>query len=168
MEGPPLAWLIDAPVSWTVIPEKERKLRGRINSDRCIIDDQYFFIRGLVEIPVRGSGELFAWGVWVSLSKTNFDRATELWNDPRRIEEPSYFGWLNNSLPGYPETLNLKTAVHSRAVGQKPYIELEPTDHPLSVEQRHGILTSRVQEIAEQMHHHNEAVTETKKWFWPF
>jgi hypothetical protein len=43
----------------------------------------------------------------------------------------------------------LKTNVHTREVGVRPLVELEPTDHPLAVEQRDGIAMARVQEIAE-------------------
>jgi hypothetical protein len=43
--------------------------------------------------------------------------------------------------------------VHTREVGQRPRIELEPTDHPLAVEQRQGITRERVQEIAEIVLH---------------
>jgi hypothetical protein len=43
--------------------------------------------------------------------------------------------------------------VHTRAVGVRPYIQLEPTDHPLAVEQRTGITLARVQEIAEMVLH---------------
>lgn len=69
---------------------------------------------------------IIAYGAWVSLSKASFDRTSELWLDPRRVEEPPTFGWLSNSIPGYPETLNLKTSIHSRLVGFRPLIELEP------------------------------------------
>jgi hypothetical protein len=104
-----------------------------------VIDDEHFFVRGLLEIPVLDSDGPFAWSVWVSSSKANFQRATELWNDSNRVSEPAYFGWLCNSIPGYPETLHLKTAVHTREVGLRPLIELEATDHLLSIEQRNGI-----------------------------
>jgi hypothetical protein len=131
----------------------ERKTRGELSSDVCVIDDQYFFVRGFVEIPIIDSDEPFAWGVWVSLSRANFERAGELWQDAERVNEPPYFGWFSNSLPGYPETLELKTAIHSRAAGVRPYIGLEPTAHPLAVEQRNGITMARVTQIAELMHH---------------
>ena len=49
------------------------------------------------------------------------------------------FGWFSNSLPGYPETLSLKCMLHARPGGLRPLIELEATDHPLSVAQRQGI-----------------------------
>jgi hypothetical protein len=53
--------------------------------------------------------------------------------------EGPYFGWFCNNLPGYPETLNLKTQVYLQKGGKRPLIKLEPTDHPLSVHQREGI-----------------------------
>src|SRR5579864_2680399 len=116
----PLAWHFGAPAQWPSIPPEEREL----TSDQCMIDAKYFFVRGLIEIPVVDGDHPFAWGVWVSLSETNFDRAGALWENPNRINEPPYFGWLSNSLPGYPDTMNLKAAVHSRRLGIRPYIEL--------------------------------------------
>jgi hypothetical protein len=154
--GPPLAWHFEAPDAWLSLAADEQETRGRLSSDQCIIDGEEFFIRGLVELPIVGEDEVFAWGVWVSLSRKNFDRASALWEDEARVSEGPYFGWFCNSLPGYPETLNLKTRVHTRAVGLRPTIELEPTDHPLAVEQRTGITRARVQGIAEQMYHQNE------------
>ena len=127
--------------------------RSELSRDCCLIDDQHFMIVGNLEIPVHGIKETFSWDVWVSLSATNFARAAELWGNPRRVDEPPYFGWLCTSLPGYPDTINLKTRVHTREVGRRPFIELEPTDHPLAVEQREGITRDRVQAIAELVLH---------------
>jgi hypothetical protein len=50
-------------------------------------------------------------------------------------------------LPLYPSTENLKKRSHLRDDGIRPYIELEPTNHPLAVEQRNGIPVGRVAEI---------------------
>ena len=58
-----------------------------------------------------------------------------------------YFGWLNASIPVYPETENLKTMLHIRNNGIRPYIELEQTEHPLSKEQKNGISIERVSEL---------------------
>ncbi|WP_240944597.1 DUF2199 domain-containing protein [Micromonospora thermarum] len=51
--------------------------------------------------------------------------------------------------------MNLKTEVHTDQVGARPHVVLEPTDHPLAVEQRTGIAVARVQEIAELLLHPN-------------
>ncbi|MFD5786698.1 DUF2199 domain-containing protein [Streptomyces sp. NPDC127037] len=120
-----------------------------LSSDQCVIKGQHFFIRGLIEIPVIGSQDVFSWGVWVSLSRDNFARAVEVWNSEGRDAEKPYFGWLSTELALYSEsTTNLKTNAHTRSVGKRPFVELEPTNHPLAVEQRTGITQDRVREIA--------------------
>jgi len=129
--------------------ETERSRLARLTSDTCIIDDADFFVRGCLEIPVHGRSDPFVYGVWVSLSPKSFQRYRELFEATERLEEPPYFGWLCNKLPGYPDTLNLKTNVHLRSYPLRPRIELEPTDHPLAVEQREGISIERWKAILE-------------------
>lgn len=149
----PMHYGAPAPALWFTIPEAEREERALLSSDMCLIDEQHGFIVGNLEIPVLDYPDHFSWDVWVSLSLPNFKQAFKLWEQPGRESEPPYFGWVSTSLPGYPETLNLKSHVHTRAVGRRPRVELEPTDHPLAVEQRRGITLARVQEIAELVLH---------------
>ncbi|CAG6397899.1 DUF2199 domain-containing protein [Streptomyces cocklensis] len=141
-----------APDVWE--PRFENDPDSMLSSDQCVIRGQHFFIRGLIEIPVIGSEDVFSWGVWVSLSKDNFARALEVWNTEGRETEKPYFGWLSTELALYSEsTTDLKTNAHTRPVGSRPFIELEPTDHPLAVEQRNGITHARVREIATAVLH---------------
>ena len=149
----PLNYGAEVPDLWYTLPEAERENRAERSSDLCVIDEQFCFILGNIEIPIHASDEMFSWSVWVSLSETNFARMSELWKTPGREQEPPYFGWLSTQLPCYPNTINLKTHVHTRAVGERPLIEVEPTDHPLAIEQRDGIAWQRVQEIAEIVLH---------------
>jgi len=145
----------DAPALYYNIPEAERGSRSDLTDDLCVIDEKHFFIRGCLELPVIDGEQPFIWGVWASLSKDSFKRCFENWEQEGRESEPPFFGWLSTALPLYPETLHLKTHVHTRPVGERPFIELEPTDHPLAVEQRHGITMERVREIAEALLHPN-------------
>jgi hypothetical protein len=150
-EGLPLDYAYDAPDYWCESLRSDAD--SFLNSDLCVIKKQDFFVRGLIEIPVIGSDRPFRWGVWTSLSKANFDKITDLWDDPKLLDEPAYFGWLSNSINLYPETLNLKTNVKSRNIGDRSYLILEPTEHPLAIEQRIGITMERVREIAEHSLH---------------
>ncbi len=118
-----------------------------LTSDVYILRNGHFFIRGVLEIPIINSEEKFSYGVWVSLNEKNFNRYVDTWESDHRAEEPPYFGWLSNSIDGYPETLDLKTHVHQQERGSRPKIELEHTDHPLAREQHHGITMERVHEI---------------------
>ncbi|WP_329453466.1 DUF2199 domain-containing protein (plasmid) [Streptomyces sp. NBC_01724] len=141
-----------APDVWN--PDFENDPDSMLSSDQCVIKGQHYFISGLIEIPVMGSEDVFSWGVWVSLSRENFARALEVWNTEGREAEKPYFGWLSTELALYSEgTANLKTNAHTRPVGRRPFIELEPTDHPLAVEQRTGMTQDRVREIAMAMLH---------------
>jgi hypothetical protein len=144
----------DAPAYWD--PSLVGDGSSMLEQEQCVIRAEHFFVRGRLVIPVTGAapGTEFDWGVWVSLSRDNFTRAVSLWTTAGREREQPCFGWLSTELPLYqPSTLSLKTRVHTQPVGQRPLIELEPTDHPLSVEQRTGITLTRVQEIAEALLH---------------
>jgi hypothetical protein len=153
-EGLPMDFAFDEPIYAHALSPEEKETRCELTPDWCVIDNEHFFVRGRLEIPVIDGPRSFVWGLWTSLSEKNFKRTQELWNVAGRENEPPYFGWLSNSVPGYPETLNLKTRAHTRAVGERPFIELEPTDHPLAVEQREGITMARVQQIAERLLHY--------------
>jgi hypothetical protein len=144
----PLSFAPFAPDPWLAIPEADREQRTLLDSDVCIIDQKEFYLRGCLHIPVLGCSETFIWGVWVSLSEASFKRIGELWEVDVRADEPPFFGWLCNELPVYPQTFGLKTNVHLRNNGERPFIEVEPTDHPLAQEQRAGISLQRVEEIA--------------------
>ena len=141
------------PCAYHTIPEEARSTRCYLTTDVCVIDNREFYLRGCLEIPVQDGPRSFAWGVWVSLSEQSFHRVMELWDDDGRDKEPPFFGWLCTLIPGYPDTLAIKTHVHLRPGNQRPFIELEPTDHPLAVEQRNGITMTRVREIVEAYLH---------------
>jgi hypothetical protein len=146
-EGPPLSFAAPAPDYWQ--PEMAGQEGCLLDSDICVISGERFFVRGLIELPVWDTGDIFTYSMWVSLSRPSFTRAVDVWEQNGREIEPPYFGWLSNMIAGYePSTINLRTNVHTRAVGQLPYIELEPTGHPLAVEQLAGITRARVEEIA--------------------
>ena len=79
------------------------------------------------------------------------EKVSQVWETPDRANAGYFFGWLGSRLPLYPDTLHLKTHVHLRAPPTVPFVELEPTDQPLAVEQRNGITIERVIEIAEAL-----------------
>jgi hypothetical protein len=111
------------------VPEAERSERVHGTVDVCAIDDEDFFIRGVLLIPVLDQSESFGLGIWVSQSQQSYD--TYLENFDSDEIGPS-FGWFSNKLPFYGEsTWALKTKVHFQGAGQRPRIELESCDHPL-------------------------------------
>ncbi len=149
----PLDWGFDEPSHW----DGGKSTDDFLSEDLCVWTDdageKAYFIRGVLHIPVVDSDETLGYGVWSSLSRRSYERVVELWEDAGRVHEDPYFGWLSNSIAGYPETLNLACDVVTADLNLRPAIVLHEGDHPLIREQREGITMARVQEIAAEMLH---------------
>jgi len=136
----------DAPFQFRAADEHERK-HFQINSDLCRNNQSGdCFIRAVLPIPVHETQSVFCYGIWTTLSEDNFQTYVNTCNEGQGQLGP-WFGWFASDLNGYPETLNLKSRVYPQPNGKRPYVELEPTDHPLALEQRNGISTSRIFEL---------------------
>lgn len=120
---------------------------SRLTSDLCKIEDEDFFLRCLLEIPICETSVSLGWGVWSSISRANFD----LYIAEYDSDNPSgpFFGWFSNSLPGYAETLSLRCSLQPQNSGLRPILELEPADHQLAIDQRDGITVERALEFIE-------------------
>lgn len=156
--GPCLDFSYGSPVYWTEENEEANQIdffdSGKeglpttfLGEDICIIDGEYYFIRGLIHLPIIGTTETFRWGVWGSLSRENFEKLLFMNDDPKRTELEPMFSWLSTSIDDYPDTRSLKMYAHIQPPHQRPIFELELTDHPLSQEYHHGITPERVKEI---------------------
>jgi hypothetical protein len=93
-----------APYYYYTVPEGEREQRSPLNSDLCSIDDEDFFIRGCLELPIVGRSDTFSWGTGCSVSRANFERYREDFGEVRQSHVGPFFGWLSSRLPGYPAT----------------------------------------------------------------
>jgi hypothetical protein len=137
----------DAPAYWSKKYAKDPA--SLLTEDLCIIKDEAFFVRGVIEIPVHDYEHEFGWGVWVSHKKENFEAYRERFDTP---DIGPFFGWLSTAIDYYREpTLQLKTMVHYRGDGLRPRIEVEESPHPLFLQQRKGISLAKAWEIA---HHY--------------
>lgn len=138
------------PEPWFDVPEEELARRVVLTADTCVIDDEHYFIRGVLLIPIvdRPEGPPFGFGVWVSQKKENFEAYVD---SPDSDEIGPFFGWLSTRIPCYEEdTFLLKTRAHFQGGNRRPLIELEPTDHPLSIDNREGITLARAWEIVHE------------------
>lgn len=157
--GPALDFGYNAPFYWTdehakaskkfsLMPRWVKKSKQTfLNEDYCVVDDEDFFVRGIIHLPIIGTGETLRWGVWGSLSKENFQKLMELEESQQRTELPAMFSWLSNQISEYPDTLSLKMYAHIQEPGTRPHFFLQLTDHPLSQEYHYGIAPEKVKEI---------------------
>jgi hypothetical protein len=133
-----------APFQWS--DEYKDDTNSLLTPDLCIIEGRDYFVRGVIQIPVHDYEHTFDWGVWITHKKENFELYREHFNDG--IQIGPFFGWLSTKIDYYSEdTINLKTTAHYSTNGHRPLVELEPTDHPFSLDQRNGITLAEAWKI---------------------
>lgn len=138
----------DAPSYYYFIPPAERARRCHLTADTCVVDQKSFFIRAVLEVPIRGFDERFGWGVWCSVSETDFRTYEETFDLARQSRFGPFFGWFANRLPGYDDTLNLICGLILQDAGARPNMRVEPGSHRLSLEQRDGMAFDNAMKLA--------------------
>ena len=124
------------PDYWFDIPEAELATRCKFTPDTCEIDNEHFFVRGVIRIPVLDYPRDFGIGAWASLKKENFQLYLDNYNSD---QIGPFFGWLCNKIPQFSAGDGIKTMVHFQGKKLRPFIVLEPTQQPLAIAQRDGI-----------------------------
>jgi hypothetical protein len=147
--GIPFSFAADYPAPYANLSPDQRELRAVIGSDQCIIDQEKFFLRGCLEIPIQDSGEIFLWGLWALVWQKDFDEISDHWETKGREQRIGpYRARLANSISLYPETFNLPVTLRVKPVGERPVFVIDDEQHPLSVEQRTGISRQKAEEYA--------------------
>ena len=156
--GPCLDFTYNSPLYWTSESDEANEIgffaSGKeglpttfLDEDICVMDGEYYFVRGIIHLPIIGTNETLRWGVWGSLSRASFETMLLMNDNPKRVELPGMFSWLSNSIEDYPDTLNLKMTAYIQELGTRPIFALQESDHPLAQEFHHGIAPERVREI---------------------
>lgn len=128
------------------VPEDQRDSRTTISSDLCVLDDEHFFVRAVLALPILDTDETFDFGVWGSLKRENFEQYRNEFKNPAPEFGP-FFSWLNSTLWPYPDTLNMPSDLYFRGDNLRPLMQLHAGDHPLAIDQRAGITIDKVAEI---------------------
>ncbi|OYV04887.1 MAG: hypothetical protein CFE26_14495 [Verrucomicrobiales bacterium VVV1] len=148
---------IEAP--WpALVPEAEFETRVILGRDQCIVDDEHFFVRGHIQIPILGRENPLQFSVWSSLSEESFCHMCDRYEASDRDSDPPYFGWLSSFISVYPNTIHLKLSGQSRPLGFTPLFIVQPTDHLLATEQQKGITEARWHEIAHHFLHKGKII----------
>jgi hypothetical protein len=147
------AFAYKRPVHYVLLTEAQRETSWA-SDDFCVIDGEHFFVRAVLKIPIVGKAVPFEWGVWGTLSKANFQRYWDTYDDDDQSKLGKMFSWLASALDGYPDTLALRCHLVPCNDGQRPLIELQTDqDHPLVRDQINGISLERAIELARPVLH---------------
>jgi hypothetical protein len=77
--GVQMSFAAGFPDMHATMKREERDIRALIGSDQCVIDQQWFFLRGCLEVPILGREEPFVWGLWVSVKEQVYDEVSDFW-----------------------------------------------------------------------------------------
>ncbi|WP_170771281.1 DUF2199 domain-containing protein [Ruegeria lacuscaerulensis] len=143
----------EAPLSYAVLDEEDQKSRAELGTDDCIIDDQYYFVRGRLQLPIIGQTEPFVWLVWCSLSLDSYAQWREMFGEKKRAHVGQFFGWLNVQLPFYEDTLNFATSVQLVDAGSRPLVIVQEADNQLYFDQRDGLSQAKVEMMVHDLLH---------------
>lgn len=115
--------------------------------DACELDDERFFVRGRLQVPVSDTDTPLEWHVWVGVRASDYVRLVVPESDGAPVRR-GYAGWLANDLaPVYEGTLDLRVTIYADTFGGKPVVVVESHAHPLAMEQREGVTFQRLHEI---------------------
>jgi len=145
----PLDLAYRRPADCFKIPEDERGERIRINDDLCVIDGQEFYIRGVLELPIKDTAERFAWGIWARVIEADYERYLELWDVESVEGEAPLEGELSGGVKSYPGSDLLPVTIHLQPNNQRPLFKVKSLTVPLGIDQRDGITMEKVHQFLE-------------------
>jgi hypothetical protein len=134
------------PADYIAVLDGERDRRCALTTDWCVIDEQRFYIRGILIVPVTDTADEFGWGLWARIGKPAFQRYYELYSADGAAEPP-FRGHLCGEHRGYEGLDGLEVNVQLRSATERPAFTMLRCGHLLYKEQQRGITLHRVHEI---------------------
>ena len=138
----------NSPYNYECLSEEDKSSMAELSSDFCIIkyeDQTDRFIRVVLKQKIIDEQETLDYGVWVSVSEKSFLDYKE--NFDSAINETTYFGYLCNKIPGYENTLSIKTNVETALGNERPEIfpHTNQMDNDFVIDYYNGITLKEVE-----------------------
>lgn len=110
-----------------------------MTSDSCVIDDKYYFAKGFLALAVNGLEENLTFTPWVSLSEANFHKFQNSFDLVDASHYEPMFGWFCSQIDDFGDCEGLKTNLILQNDNNRPFINIERSEHPLSIAYHDGI-----------------------------
>lgn len=141
--------LPDAAFALTLPRQERARFQGVDNLDVAVLLGKHCFVRGVADIPIRGTDDFHGIGFWAQISLEDFANF-EL---HERMHHPSYEGRIANQSTFLGPTLGLAARVDFLAPSMRPSLTLHDQTHPLARAQRFGIDRAQIDAwLAEKLH----------------
>ncbi|MFN8439226.1 MAG: DUF2199 domain-containing protein [Caldilineaceae bacterium] len=149
--GLPMDMAYKNPANYFKIPPNERAKRIKITDDVCVIDNNEFYIRGVLPIPVIDSDKDFRWGTWARVEEGDFKTYLKYWDGNIPENFPPLIGYLSGGLKDYPESDMISVEIYLQSGNQRPFFKVLSSESSLGVDQEKGITMEKVHSFVEPL-----------------
>ena len=123
----------------------ERYMRTRNCTEFCTLDENRYFIRGVLSLPFIYTDGDFTWGVWCEVSKADHDAFFKAYANDTLDQLPDFSAKLANEIPGYENSKDCEITVEVLA-DERPLFVVK--GHELLAQEQHdGLSYTRHQEL---------------------
>ena len=143
----PMCFGSEFPDYYYSIPPNEIETRIELKKSLCVVDKEHFFHRGRITIPIIDFPKDLYFDIWTSISPENFETRMDCWESTNRREFGPYFGWVQNQVPTYENTINIKSIAIEQGIDTIPEIEITEENHQLTIDQQNGITHEKAMKI---------------------
>lgn len=147
----PMCFGSEFPDYYYSISPNEIESRVELEKSLCVVDKEHFFHRGRITIPIVDFKDDLYFDIWTSVSPENFEIRMNCWENPNRKEFGPYFGWVQNQIPTYENTINIKSIAIEQGIDIIPEIEITEENHQLATDQQNGITYKKAMEIIQHI-----------------
>jgi len=121
----------------------------KYTNDYVVCNDEYFYIRCIISLPVKDSGRDYAIGAWAQVSSNSFNRIWELWDESDQSNEPRMGGLLANNIHLNTNSEDSEVEVQLTGATSRPLISIKDPKCSLYKEQQCGITIHRASEYSD-------------------
>ena len=125
-----------------------------LSEDFCVVDGKNFIIRCVLEIPITGLENPFGFGIWSSLSKENFQKYLEEFDEGISSEPQTWSSWFCSELSYFGNTFGQKAWVLPRRNRRRPLVKIMDKKSILGQCQSNGIAATELIKILEYYGNH--------------
>jgi hypothetical protein len=129
-------------------PNSAVRLSGDfLSEDFCVIEGEHFMVRCVLELPVHGLKDNFAYGCWGSLKKENFETYLEVFDGGSIPPSSPWWSWLCNSAKPFTSDQSVGCWMFPQLHRQRPVLKVDDRSHPLGIAQEEGVSPEQVLDI---------------------
>jgi len=135
-----------------------KKVNGKLPDDLdyepgffCVWNKERFFIHTRATLPIRDIENGVGFGLWVEVSKQDFNKYAEAQKDDEKYKQFQAEGTLANEWPGFENIFGVKVLLKTVRVNEKVYIREVFLDKPRDPLFEVALLTSSQNKKGKQM-----------------